>query len=383
VTTATSQIAPESPEAAAELLRDAGGPVRIAGAGTKRTWGNHARTEAAPRILSTEKLNQVIEHNAGDLTAVVQAGVPIARLREQLAEHSQMLALDPPSEDATIGGIVATGDSGPLRHRYGGPRDLVLGVSIALPDGTVAKAGGKVIKNVAGYDLAKLMTGAFGTLGLIAQVALRLHPIPRNEVTVVGETDDPTDLAKAALAASHARLEAQSLDIDWRGDQGMVLMRFGGVAADKQATTAQKLLEEHGTQTSVLHDDTEVWKRQAARQRSENGGTVVRVSGTQTQLASLLGVASLSGATVVGRVALGLSWVCLPSTADSESIATMVRDMRRTLAPAACVVLDRADGVDIDPWGVEDGPELDLMRRTKQRFDPRGVCNPGIYVGGM
>jgi glycolate oxidase FAD binding subunit len=132
----------------------------------------------------------------------------------------------------------------------------------------------------------------------------------------------------------------------------------------------------------VIADDDELWQRQAARQRSESG-TVVRVSGVQTQLASVLGMASLQGAHVVGRVALGLSWVCLPGTADPESIATTVRDMRRTLAPAACVVLDRTGGVEIDPWGVPDGPELELMRRTKQRFDPRGVCNPGIYVGGI
>jgi glycolate oxidase FAD binding subunit len=345
------------------------GPYRIVGRGTKLGWGNAV---SGASTLSTEGFDRIVEHNVGDLTAVVEAGVPMATLREELAAEGQMLALDPPG-DGTVGGVIATGDSGPLRHRYGGPRDLVLGVTVALSDGTLAKAGGKVIKNVAGYDLAKLMTGAFGTLGLITRVALRLHPIPREQVTVIGESDDPAVIAAAAMAASHAQLEAQSLDIDWRGDQGMVLMRFGGVAAERQARAAEDVLLEAGTETSLVHDDQELWTRQAERQR---GDVVVRVSGVQTQLAALLGMASIQGATVVGRAALGLSWVTLP---DVGAVASM----RETLAPASVVVLDRPADVDIDPWGVEDGPELTLMRRTKARFDARGVCNPGIYVGGI
>jgi glycolate oxidase FAD binding subunit len=295
-----------------------------------------------------------------------------------------MLALDPPGDEATVGGVLATGDSGPLRHRYGGPRDLILGVTVALSDGTVAKAGGKVIKNVAGYDLAKLMTGAFGTLGLIARVALRLHPVPREQVTVIGESDDPAQLAAAAMAASHAQVEAQSLDVDWRGDQGMVLVRFGGVAAERQARAAEDVLLAAGAQTSIIHEDAELWSAQSRRQRAQQEGeTVVRVSGVQTQLGALLGMASIQGATVVGRAGLGLSWVTIPPSPDPGAIAIAVRDMRRTLAPASIVVLDRPATVDVDPWGVEDGPELALMRRTKERFDGRGICNPGIYVGGI
>jgi glycolate oxidase FAD binding subunit len=364
----------------AARLRDAGGPVRFVGGGTKSGWGR-ACGDATP--LSTLGLDRIVEHNAGDLTAVVEAGVPLARLQDELAGAGQMLALDPPGDGATVGGIVATGDSGPLRHRYGGPRDLVLGVTVALADGTVARAGGKVIKNVAGYDLAKLMTGAHGTLGLIARVALRLHPRPRRTVTLVGESDDPAELAAAALAAAHARLEPLALDVDWRGDQGMVLARFGGVAAEPQADEARRLLGAAGVATSAVHDDEPLWAAQAARQRSAER-TVVRVSGVQTQLAALLGMASIEGATVVGRVALGLSWVTL-AAGDPDDVATAVRDMRRTLAPAACVVLDAPAAVRerVDPWGVPDGPELALMRRTKERFDPRGVCNRGVFVGGL
>jgi glycolate oxidase FAD binding subunit len=367
-------------EEIASRLRDSEGPVRFAGAGTKSQWGNPTNGAAS---VSTRELDAIVEHNVGDLTAVVEAGVPLKRLREELAEAGQMLAFDPPGDDATIGGIVATADSGPLRHRYGGPRDLVLGVTVALPDGTVARAGGKVIKNVAGYDLAKLMTGAYGTLGLIARVALRLHPLPRDTVTVYGEAEDPGTLARVALAASHAQFEPIAVDHHWRGTQGMVFVRFGGVASEAQAKEACTVLAEAGADTNLVHDDDELWREQAARQRSDTG-TVVRVSHTQSQLADLLGMLSVSGATAVGRVALGVSWVTLGAT-DPDDVVTTVIDMRRTLAPAACVVLDAPQAVRerIDPWGVEDGPELTLMRHTKERFDPRAVCNRGVFVGGI
>jgi glycolate oxidase FAD binding subunit len=367
-------------EEVAERLRESGGPVRIAGAGTKADWGNPID---AGDPLSTAELDAIVEHNAGDLTAVVEAGVTLARLREELAEHGQMLALDPPGDGATIGGIVATGDSGPLRHRYGAPRDLVLGVTVALPDGTVAKAGGKVIKNVAGYDLSKLMTGGFGTLGVIARLSLRLHPLPRETVTAYGEAEEPGVLARVARAASHAQLEPIALDYDWRGHQGWVYVRFGGVDAESQAKAARDVLAEAGADANLTSSDGELWSEQAARQRSDDG-TVVRVSHTQSQLEQVMGMASLEGASVAGRVALGVSWVTLRGEAPDDVVAA-VRDMRTRLAPAACVVLDAPAEVRsrVDPWGVSEGPELTLMRRTKDRFDPRGVCNRGIFVGGI
>ena len=134
-------------------------------------------------MLETGGLDRILEHNVGDFTAVLEAGVPFADAQQAFAEHGQRLAWDPPEGGrdgrlATVGGIVATADSGPLRHRYGGVRDLVVGMNVVLSDGTIAKSGGKVIKNVAGYDVAKLFAGSFGTLGLIASVSVRLHPLP-------------------------------------------------------------------------------------------------------------------------------------------------------------------------------------------------------------
>ena len=189
-----------------------GTPVRIAGGGTKLGWGEPVEAE---RELSTAGLDRIVEHNAGDLTAILEAGVPLAAAQERFAEAGQMLALDPPDGGATIGGVVATGDSGPLRPRYGGPRDLVLGLRAALPDGSVIKSGGKVIKNVAGYDLGKLMAGAFGTLGAIVEVAVRLHPQPERTATAAGGTTDAADArcggAEARPVAARAHLARPAL----------------------------------------------------------------------------------------------------------------------------------------------------------------------------
>ncbi|MBV8429788.1 MAG: FAD-binding oxidoreductase, partial [Solirubrobacterales bacterium] len=166
------------------------------GGRTKLAWG---AIGAPPEVeLSTERLDRLVEHNEGDLTAILEAGVRLRDAQEKFSQAGQRLALDPPDPEpgATIGGIVATGDSGPLRHRFGGVRDLILGVQVALPDGTVARAGSRVIKNVAGYDLAKLMCGAFGTLGVICQVILRLHPGPADKLTVLGRGADLGLLAR-------------------------------------------------------------------------------------------------------------------------------------------------------------------------------------------
>ena len=141
-------------------------------------------------FLSTRALDRLLEHEPGDLTCIVEAGMRLSALQRLLAPHRQLLALDPPG-DPTIGACLAGDLSGPRRHRYGAMRDLVIGVTVVLADGTVASSGGKVVKNVAGYDLAKLFSGSRGRLGLIARVALRLHPVPEEEATVVVETDDP------------------------------------------------------------------------------------------------------------------------------------------------------------------------------------------------
>ena len=379
--------APSSPEEAGEAMQAAGAGgrrIRIRGGGSK-PWG---RPVEPPEVeVSTERLDRVTEHNEGDLTAVFGAGLPLARAQAALAGAGQMVALDPPfgrpgdGDSATIGGVVATGDSGPLRHRYGAPRDLVLGITVALSDGTVARAGGKVIKNVAGYDLAKLFTGSFGTLGLIVEVVMRLHPRPPETMTAVGASEDPAALGQAASAVAHSPFGPECLDVSWDGGGGEVMARFVGVAPEAGAREVVKLMEHAGLQTRLAGDDDDLWDRQRARQRALEGA-VVRVSGLASELPTVLRSAREVGASVVGRAGLGLSWITLGS-GDVPELVSNIEELRRRLHPFRCVVLDAPVEVreKVDVWGDEGA--LPLMQRIKARFDSPGVCNPGIFVGGI
>jgi len=341
--------------------------VRPRGGGTKLSWS--PRTEAVD--FDTRRLNRIIEHNEGDFTAILEAGVSLVEAQAKFAAAGQMLAIDPPlgaGDAATIGGVMATNDSGPLRHRYGTMRDLVVGVTVVLSDGTIAQSGGKVIKNVAGYDLAKLFTGSYGTLGLIVRVAVRLHPAPERTATLSAESDDRATLARAARTLAALPLEADCLDVSWEGDAGRLDVRFGGTTAVERAHEAQRHIELGAT---IDEDDHELWARQRARQRSE--GTVVKVSGRPTDLEAVLSAAGGAGGTVViSRAALGISYV-----ADADVAA-----LREALAPRACTVLDGADRAD-DPWPTVDPGALAVMERIKARFDPAHTFRPGAFVGGL
>ena len=208
-------------------------PASIEEAAAVLTGGGRVSIDRAGGdvVLSTARLNRVLEHEPGDLTAIVEAGIRLSELQAALAPHGQMLALDPPG-DPTVGACLAGDLSGPRRHRYGAMRDLVIGVTVVLADGTVASSGGKVVKNVAGYDLGKLFSGSRGRLGLIARVALRLHTRPAAEATVVAETADPRalwgDLRRTQLTPSAVDLLPP----------GRVALLFEGGAAAVEAQVA-------------------------------------------------------------------------------------------------------------------------------------------------
>ena len=380
---------PASADEAAEMLHSAAQEdqrVRFRGGGTKVHWG--CSTPAPDLVISTESLDEVVEHNADDLIAVAQAGVTLPELRRALAERGQMLALDPPTRGvdgraATIGGIVATADSGPLRHRFGGVRDLLMGVTVAYPDGTVAKAGGKAIKNVAGYDLAKLHAGGFGTLGLIVDVSLRLHVAPDALATARLSGSDPEEICSVASMLAHRASEPVCLDIAWQRGRGAVLARFAGAAAVPQAHEALAAVGGQGLDADVVEDDREVWAGQRAHQRSA-GRTVLRVSSLQTGLPKVLRAAARHEASVAGRAGQGLCWLTVGGRDPDDAVAA-TNELRRELAPFPCVVEDAPDAVRerVDPWGPSDEGTVALMRRVKERFDPRATCNPGLFVGGI
>ena len=377
---------PGSPEEAARLLKalgEAGRAVRPLGGRTKQDWGGVG--EPISVELETGGMAKILEHNVGDLTAVLQAGVPLAEAQAAFAEKGQMFAVDPPLGDtsaATIGGLVATADSGPLRHRYGGVRDLVLGITVALSDGTVAKAGSKVIKNVAGYDLGKLFAGSYGTLGLILGVTIRLHPKPASTATAIGGSDDPDTLARAAAALAALPLEADSLDAAWRAGSGRLLARFGGASAGDQAEmTAQRMREAGLEGVRTMEDDEELWDALRLGQRAADGGASLKVSGRMTDLPQAMRVAEAAGGSLVSRAAHGLSWIAL----DAGDLARRATEVREALDPRPVVLLDGPAGLraDFDPWGPADPGSLAVMRRLKERFDTARIFRPGAYVGGI
>jgi glycolate oxidase FAD binding subunit len=248
--------------------------------------------------LTTGDLDRVLEHEAGDLTCTVEAGIRLSKLNAELGRHGQRLSLDPPG-DPTIGSLLARSLSGPLRHRFGAPRDLVLGVTLVLADGTIASAGGKVVKNVAGYDLARLVCGSRGELALIGRVSLRLHPLPKAARTFVLETDDP---APAVAALLRSQLQPSALDVVHPGRIGLLFE--GSVrAVDEQLVAAEALVG--GTEA-----DGEIWDEARRRQGEARG----RVRFEPGRLAEAL--EALDEAIV--RPAAGVAYVPSPITDEID-----------------------------------------------------------------
>ena len=368
------------------MLRElgrAGRPLRVRGGATKLGWDAH---DPLPEIeLETAGLARVLEHNEGDFTAVMEAGVPLAEAQARFAGAGQMLALDPPlaqrtgaAPAATIGGVLAAADSGPLRHRYGGVRDLVLGVTVVLSDGTVGKAGGRVIKNVAGYDLGKLFAGSQGTLGLVAAVSVRLHPLTRNTATARATSSDASALGRAVVRLAAMPLEADCLDAAWERGRGSVLVRFSGPTGPERArSTAQRLGELGLGDAGVVEDDEQLWSLQRDRQRCPDGA-VVKVTSVIDGLERVLRAAEGAGAGVVSRAALGLSWVAF---APGAELGRRVDGFRAALPGATMTVLDGAAEV-ADPWPAPPPGVQRVMERIKARFDPAHVFPRGVLGDG-
>jgi glycolate oxidase FAD binding subunit len=370
-------------EAARSLARAAedGQTARVRGAGTKLGWGIPGPDPDVE--LRTTGLHRILEHNVGDLTAVLEAGVSMEAAQATFASAGQMLALDPPlgqgaERAATIGGVFATGDSGPLRHRYGAPRDLVLGVTVALADGTLSRSGGKVIKNVAGYDLAKLFAGSFGTLGAILSVNVRLHPRPEATATALGATGSAEVLATAAVALAGAPLELDALDVAWRGGRGGLLARCSGPDPVRRAQRVVELMRTAGLeQLDVIDVDDSLWARQRAGQRSADRA-VLRIGHRPTSLSQVLAAADRNGGTLVGRAALGGSYVELDPEAVSRLRGELPGDSRSAVLDAPAELRS-----ELDPWGPVAPAALALMQRIKRRFDPSGTCSPGTFAGAI
>ncbi len=369
-------IAPGNSEEVAAILRFAQEnhfAVVPWGGGTKQGWG-YPVTPAV--ILETRRLNAIREHTWQDMTCTVDAGCTWAALQSALAQHGQYVALDPLwPERATVGGIVATNDSGALRLRYGSLRDLIIGMTIVLADGTIAHTGGKVVKNVAGYDLHKLMTGAFGTLGVITSVNFRLHSIPKCTQSYTFSAPAAEPLGSWMLKLLHEQLS--TLSIQLRGTAEGFHLDIQLASLPEVLRAQADLLESLGRVENLAIENATaaVWD---ARQRLLTQDLVCKATMLPSEIASFAErVRSLGGESVTQ--ATGIMTACFPATAANQ-LPQLRRDLEA--ASGSLVVLKQPAESNLDCWGTLPG-SLPLMREIKRRFDPEGVLNPGRFLGGI
>jgi glycolate oxidase FAD binding subunit len=386
-------VEPDSAEKVAATLRiafDAGLHVVPRGGGTKKNWGNPAH--AAEIILSLRRLNRIVEHAWGDMTATVEAGCTLAQLQQTLAQHGQRLALDPLWPDrATIGAILATNDSGPLRLRFGSLRDLVIGITLALPDGSLAKSGGKVVKNVAGYDLPKLAIGSLGTLGAITQVTFRLHPVPRESRTLSFALENFVEMNRFLLAIHDCSAVPTGLQVRAASTQPVeVDIRFEGTitGCDVQIEQVVSIAHAQGAMpiesTGAAWDSgTDLWIASTFSTISKFTLLPSEIAGFLYSLTEVSRTRRLSWSVVVQSVGIG----CLRlESADPEEHLTGLQTLRSQLESGggslAILHCPAEMKLEIDAWGSA-GDTLPLMRSIKHQFDPAGVLNPGRFLDGI
>jgi glycolate oxidase FAD binding subunit len=381
---------------ALDYARQAGLLVAPRGGGTKLDWGN--APHAIDLAISTARFNRILEYAPDDMTVTVGAGVTIAQLQSALSAHGQRLALDPLwPQRATAGGTIATNDSGGLRLRYGSIRDLILGITVVLPDGTIATSGGKVVKNVAGYDLPKLMSGALGTLGIITRAVFRLHPLPHSSQTLTFAFHDCESANRFLLAIADSMVVPTGLQL--RTDAGgsvQVEVRIDGIPAGISAQTETVLKLAGSVNPSAPEGDPwqareQLWYEQprTAAESASSLASILKLSMLPTQLSSTAAFvrSSLreSSAWTLLLYSTGLAWLRV-DTADCASIAEFVVSLRGFLAPTGgtAVLLQAPPALrqKIDVWG-DAGSALPLMRRLKEQFDPSGILNRGRFVGGI
>jgi glycolate dehydrogenase FAD-binding subunit len=368
-------VRPRDATEVAEILRSGNASGRsVVAVGGRSKLGWCPPPSSCDLVLETAGLNRVVEHTAGDLVVVAEAGVRLDALQEQLGAHRQMLALDPPEEGATLGGIVSANASGPRRLRYGTARDLLIGVTVVLADGSTAKAGGKVVKNVAGYDLGKLYTGAHGTLGVVVSTTWRLHPLPRAARAVVREVSDPDEAGSLSLRIAHSALTPSAVELT--GTTGGPMRLVALFEAIPESVTAQ------ATSLVDLLDggDIEGTAPDGFGSRP-TGGLVLRIAHVPAALPQVLR-ALPAGTCVVASSCSGVMYAALGTTSGVAALD----DLRASIAPfdGSAVVIDAPADIreELDHWGPV-GDALDLMRRVKLQFDPDRRLSPGRFVGGM
>lgn len=366
---------PEDTEALGRLLaaaRHAGATVTPRGGGTALDWGSPPRS--LDLMVDTSALSW-IDHNAGDLVVEVGAGTPLAELRRTLAEAGQRLSYDPVRVDGTVGGALATGVSGPRRLLAGTLRDLVIGMTVVRADGVVARSGGRVVKNVAGYDLAKLHTGGYGTLGVIASAAFRLHPLPP-AVRVVSaplRSREGTERALAALRATTVVPAAVELDHD------RLRVVLEGTTEGLVPRVEETVRALGGDEVEIAEALPEGWGVLPAE------GTLMRVLLPPADVPALLEELNTLTGDVrrYGSIPAGTLYLSFTPDTPADVVEKVSAAVRH--APDRSAVLLRAEPhlreAGVDPWG--EVPGLSLMRAVKDSFDPDHRLSPGRFAGGI
>jgi len=388
---------PASVEEASRVLAAASRAAKkvvVVGNGSKLGLGNPP--ERVDLILRTRRMDRVLEHAAGDLVVKVEAGARLADLQAAVAPAGQWLALDPPEPGATVGGVVAANASGPRRLRYGTVRDLIIGITVVLADGTVAHAGGKVVKNVAGYDLSKLFCGSLGTLGLIAEATFRLHPRPEAAAAVTLQVERPEQAGEAVRRLLRSTLVPSAIELTWYGRSGRLTVVIEGIrpGVEAQAAAAAGLLGEVG-ETEVLGPGaTEVALSQLDASPWEKAEVGIKVAvppaelpGALTDLqAGWLGHGRVAAHAGTGVLQVGLAGPDLGSADQVEAFVGVVAKARAALAArqGTLVVAGAPPALKrvVDAWGPP-GDAVELMRRVKRQFDPDRQMSPGRFVGGI
>ncbi len=369
------------------------------GSGSKLHWGGLVRVEPAAFeqgviVVSCDRLNRLIEHAAGDLTVTVEAGMKYAELQRTLAQAGQFLAIDPTySETATIGGIIATADTGSLRQRYRGVRDMLLGISFVRSDGKIAKAGGRVVKNVAGYDLMKLFTGSYGTLGIISQVTLRVYPQQQASGTVVlvGEKNNIAQATQTLLSSALTPVAVDLLstklvtELDLGKGVGLIT-RFKSIidSVEEQSNQLLEMGDNLGLNYTRYHDyEAELWQKLKQLIWNDKPSTeiICKIGVMPNKAVETLHQPALEKGFGLIHAGSGLGELHLNSV-TSETILEL-RHWCESIGGFLTVLSAPLEiKQKLDVWGYNQNA-LDIMRRIKQQFDPQNMFNPNSFVGGI
>lgn len=351
-----------------EVLRR-GERVTFIGGGTEQSLGAPAVNVDAE--VRTEKLSRIVEYEPSDMVMTVEAGVTLAQMQAAARAERQMLALDPPHPDrATIGGLVATGAYGSRRARYGAIRDLIIGVTMVRADGVVARGGGKVVKNVAGFDLPKVACGSLGTLGMIANATFRLHPLPEASATVRFDGITVGEVFPLVLKVREAQLEPSAVVATRNNGMYDVVFQFEGFSKGVEQQTERILKIANGTR-----DDAPLPDRGDGSLRVRIASLPSKIAEVDQTIAPILG--AMKQASFTWYATLGLGFLS-GEVDDRDAVTRSLQAARRSLS----LVMHANPGLAIEPWGPP-GNSFPIMKQLKQHFDPQHRLNPGRFVGGL